>query len=130
MKLRLPTLCLIALGLAANGLYMLLAPESWYHAVPTVPHTGPFNPHFVRDIGAAYLVCGGALAWLALGRAGGSAAALTGGAFLLLHALVHLWDTVAGRATLEHLAQDFVTVLLVPVLILWLAWPRRTPDAH
>lgn len=125
-KLKLLTLWLLALGLAANGLAMLLAPESWYHALPTVAHTGPFNPHFVRDIGAAYLVCGGALSWLALGRAGGSAAALTGGAFLLLHALVHLWDALAGRATLEHLARDFVSVLLVPVLVLWLAWPRST----
>ena len=36
---------------ALNGVLMLLAPEAWYHAVPTVPGTGPFNPHFVRDIG-------------------------------------------------------------------------------
>ena len=37
----------------ANGLWMLLAPESWYHGLPAaVPDTGPFNAHFVRDIGA------------------------------------------------------------------------------
>lgn len=130
MTLRLTILWLIALSLAANGLYMLVAPESWYHAMPTVSHTGPFNPHFVRDIGAAYLACSGALVWLALGREGGSAAALTGGTFLLFHGLIHLWDTIAGRATFAHLTQDFVTVLLVPVLVLWLAWPRRIPAAH
>lgn len=123
-KLRSITLWLLALGLGGNGLFMLLAPEAWYHTLPTVPATGPFNAHFVRDIGAAYLVAGGALAWLALGRAGGSAAALTGGAFLGLHALVHLWDAAAGRASLAHLAQDFALVILVPALVLWLAWPR------
>ena len=41
--------------LAANGLFMLLAPHAWYPAVPGVTETGPYNPHFVRDIGAAYL---------------------------------------------------------------------------
>lgn len=122
-RLRLPMLWLLALGLAGNGLFMLLAPEAWYHTLPTVSATGAFNAHFVRDIGAAYLVAGSALAWLALGRAGGHAAALTGGAFLGLHALVHLWDAAAGRASLAHLTQDFALVVLVPALILWLAWP-------
>lgn len=118
----------LGLGLAANGLFMLFAPETWYHFIPTVPSTGPFNPHFVRDVGCAYLVCGGTLVWLALNRAGGEAAAITGGVFLLLHALVHVWDAAVGRATLGHLAQDFVTVILVPIVILWLAWPRSAPS--
>ncbi|WP_043765180.1 hypothetical protein [Algiphilus aromaticivorans] len=123
-RMRLITLWMLALGLAGNGLFMLLGPESWYHTLPTVRATGPFNAHFVRDIGAAYLVAGGALIWLALGRAGGRPAALAGGAFLALHALVHLWDAAAGRASLAHLAQDFALVILVPALVLALAWPR------
>ncbi|MEO8115730.1 MAG: hypothetical protein ABI655_15180, partial [Phenylobacterium sp.] len=49
----------LGLLLAANGLYMLFAPAPWYGAVPGVPSTGPFNPHFVRDIGAAYLTAAG-----------------------------------------------------------------------
>jgi uncharacterized protein YjeT (DUF2065 family) len=118
------TLWLLAPVLAGDGLFMLLAPEAWYHMLPTVPATGAFNAHFVRDIGAAYLVVGGALAWLALGRAGGHAAALTGGAFLGLHAAVHLWDATAGRASLAHLAQDVPLVIVVPALVVWLAWPR------
>lgn len=115
----------IALLLAANGLAMLGWPEPWYHAIPTVPSTGPFNAHFVRDIGCAYLVCGLAIGWFALGRDGGRAAALTAAAFLGGHALIHIWDAAAGRASLEHLAQDSVSVILVPLLIIWLAWPRR-----
>jgi hypothetical protein len=119
---------LLALGLAANGLAMLGWPLTWYHAIPTVPSTGPFNPHFVRDVGCAYLVCGAALGWFALGGSGGRAAAFTGGVFLALHAGVHLWDTVAGRASLQHLAQDFAGVILVPLLVLALAWPRPGVD--
>jgi hypothetical protein len=43
------------ISLVANGVMMLAAAAGWYGAVPGVPDTGPFNPHFVRDIGAAYL---------------------------------------------------------------------------
>ena len=39
------------LFLFGNGLFMLLAPSTWYHFVPGVTHTGPFNQHFIRDIG-------------------------------------------------------------------------------
>lgn len=117
-------LWLLGLGLVGNGLFMLLVPGIWYHTLPTVSATGAFNPHFVRDIGAAYAVAGGTLLWLALDLAGGRAAAVTGGMFLTLHALVHLWDAAAGRASPAHLSQDFVPVIAVPLLICWLVWPQ------
>ena len=44
----------------ANGVYMLVSPESWYFAVPGVTTTGPFNQHFIRDIGLIFLFLGGA----------------------------------------------------------------------
>ena len=56
---------ILGLGLAANGLTMLAAPVNWYAMVPGVVDTGPFNPHFVRDIGVAYFVTGGSLVGLA-----------------------------------------------------------------
>jgi hypothetical protein len=43
-----------------NGAWMLLFPQSWYTDLPAdVPHTGPFNAHFVRDLGVASLVLSG-----------------------------------------------------------------------
>lgn len=42
---------LFGVALAANGIFMLVAPENWYFAVPGVTSTGPFNQHFLRDIG-------------------------------------------------------------------------------
>jgi hypothetical protein len=45
-----------------NGLAMLAAGPLWYETVPGVSETGPFNPHFVQDIGVAFLVAGLALA--------------------------------------------------------------------
>src|SRR5262245_28106150 len=67
-------LCLgvaLALGVAAvaNGLLMLASPEGWYFAVPGVTTTGPFNQHFIRDIGLIFLFIGAAfLAGAALPR--------------------------------------------------------------
>src|SRR5688572_21425144 len=46
------------LFLSANGLFMLVAPEPWYNLVPGVTDTGPFNQHFIRDIGIIQLFIG------------------------------------------------------------------------
>src|SRR5258708_29034726 len=83
----------IALGvaLAANGVFMLAGPNAWYAAVPGVVETGPFNPHFVRDIGAAYLACGGALGGYAAGAAA-RAARPAAATLPCAPAPLHLWD--------------------------------------
>lgn len=113
------------LGLAQllNGLYMLLAPEYWYHAVPTVPGTGPFNPHFVRDIGCAFVAAGAGLLWLWRNPRAWPAA-LIACVFLGLHALTHVWDLLAGREELSHFAIDTVLVVIPAIWALWLSWPR------
>ena len=117
-------LAALALLLAANGLAMLGWPEQWYHALPTVPHTGPFNAHFVRDIGCAYLTAAAGLLWFVRVPTSARPAALTGIAFLLAHAGVHVWDAVAGRSSLAHLGEDFVGVFLLPLLALLLVVRR------
>ena len=114
---------ILGVGLAANGLIMLAVPADWYALVPGVSETGPFNAHFVRDIGAAYLVAGATLTYFAFERAA-RPAALAGAAFLALHALVHLWDAAAGREHAHQLLVDLPSVFLPPALAIWLAWPR------
>jgi len=52
---------ILAVPNIANGLMMLVAGPLWYQSVPGATETGPFNPHFVKDIGAAFLVSGVAL---------------------------------------------------------------------
>jgi len=81
---------LLAALLAANAAYMLLAPEAWYRSVPGVAAAGPFNHHFVGDIGLAYLAAAGALfaGSLKPGRLAGLA--LPAAIFLAGHALLHL----------------------------------------
>jgi AhpD family alkylhydroperoxidase len=79
---------LLALALFMNGVAMMGAPLSWYGFVPGVPATGPFNEHFVSDIGAAFVAAALSLAF-AVGRLERTAAA-PAAAFLSLHALIHL----------------------------------------
>jgi hypothetical protein len=114
----------LGIGLAINGIMMLAAPAAWYLAVPGVPETGPFNPHFVRDIGAAFLTAGASLLWFAAHPAA-RAAAQAGTAFLALHAVIHVWDAAAGRSHAHQLLADLPAVFLPPVLAIWIVWPRR-----
>ncbi len=115
---------LLALILCGNGLLMLAAPQFWYGFIPTVPFTGPYNPHFVRDIGCAYLTSGLAFGWF-WRQPQAWPAAFAGAVFLLLHALTHVWDGIAGRESLEHLLSDIPGVFVLPALGFWLAWPRK-----
>jgi hypothetical protein len=117
---------LVGLAMAANGVVMLLAGAAWYAAVPGVTETGPFNPHFVKDIGAAYLVAGAGLAWFAT-RASPMArgAGIAGVVFLGLHGLIHLAEAALDPMGAMHLARDFAGVLLPPILGVVALWPMR-----
>lgn len=118
-------ICLVlGVPMAANGLWMLLDPAGWYAFVPGPSGTGPFNPHFVRDIGAAYATAGGAIAWAGFTRAAAAAAYVTtGGAFLGLHALVHGAERAAGiHHGVNDLAPELLTVWLPAILVLAAAY--------
>lgn len=118
---------IVAAVLAANGGVMLFAGRWWYGAVPGVIETGPFNPHFVKDIGAAYLIYGAALAWRA--TRGGSIAALgavtAAAGFLAVHALIHVVDEISGANALGEFARDFPGVFLPAIVAVWIALPVR-----
>lgn len=123
--LSLRSLMSFVLGLSQVGLgfWLALAPESFYAAMPGVDETGPFNPHFVRDIGGAFFVAGGGLAWFAFDTRAWSAA-LAGAAFLTLHAQMHVWDGFAGCESASHLAHDLPILIALALAALWAAGPR------
>jgi hypothetical protein len=105
-----------------NGVFMLMAGSRWYETIPGVTHTGPFNPHFVADIGAAYLAGGLALAARAW-RPRYWPAAVAGAGFFALHAIIHVGDIAAGHA--ESPPVDVFLVILPAALALWAAFPDR-----
>ncbi|WP_292937093.1 hypothetical protein [Noviherbaspirillum sp.] len=115
---------LLAVLLAVNGIAMLLVPAVWYATTPGVTETGLLNAHFVRDIGCAYLVASAGFFWLWRDAAAWRAA-MVGSLFLVLHALVHVGEMIAGTMDAHHWLRDVPGVFLIPVIAVWLAWPRR-----
>ncbi|HZZ70273.1 MAG TPA: hypothetical protein VFE18_19055 [Phenylobacterium sp.] len=112
---------ILAFVLGANGAVMLFAGLWWYGAVPGVIATGPYNPHFVRDIGAAYLVAGASLAAFAVRPRQAWPALVAAAAFLTLHAAVHVFDAACGSRPLADVTRDFAGVYLPALIALALA---------
>jgi hypothetical protein len=106
-------LLVLAAGNVANGLWMLGDPRLWYTDLPAgVPDFGPFNEHFVRDIGAAFLTFGAALAWAAWRPAARLPLVAIVALFYALHAAGHVYDTARGVVDAHHWWLDVPGVYL------------------
>jgi hypothetical protein len=113
---------LLGLFHTANALYMLTAPRAWFAAAPGASDTGPFNPHFVADVGFAFLA--GGLAFLAFAwRPKLKLIALGASGFLVFHALLHLWGVANGHS---HYALVDVLAIALPAFVgAGIAWPMK-----
>jgi hypothetical protein len=100
-----------------EGLYMLLAPASFYSRIGTY---GIENTHYVGDVGSFVLAFGIALV-LAVGRPGWRQPVLTVGAlWYAVHALNHLFDIGEARSTARGVI-DTLLLALGALLFAWLA---------
>jgi len=119
---------LVILGLfhVGNGLWMLIAPEAWYAAIPGVSATGPINHHFIADIGLAFLASGAGLMLGARNMRAAGAFAVAGASWSALHALLHLWGWLhEGLPASASIAiSEGAGVMLVGALGAALAWFR------
>ena len=113
---------ILAIPTLFNGLAMLVAGPLWYETVPGVSETGPFNPHFVQDIGVAFLVAGLALAARAW-RPRYWPAAVAGAGFLAAHAVIHLVMIASGH--IHHAAFDLLVIVLPSAAALYSAFPSQ-----
>ena len=124
MPIKRSVAALLAAVMAANGLAMLFAGPWWYGVVPGVTATGPFNAHFIKDIGAAFLMAGVGLGWFAWRPASGRPTALMAAGFLVAHALIHVADAAGGHHPGHDVLRDLAGVYLPAVLSAWIAWPN------
>ena len=113
----------VAVGLlaAGNGVAMLVMPRTWFWSVDGVSLTGGYNAHFVRDIGMVYVLSGAAMFG---GLARPAQRALLWGAaaaWLMSHALFHLWEVAAGICGPDAIARDFLGVTLPGLIATGLA---------
>lgn len=126
----------VVLGLAAlnglflfgNGFVMLVAPSTWYRLVPGVTETGPFNQHFVRDIGLIQMLLGAAFAVGILQPSSRLVLWSAATSWLSAHAVLHLWEVAVGICHPSSIGRDFPAVTLpalVGIAVTTLAWRAR-----
>jgi hypothetical protein len=118
---------ILAIFNGANGLVMLFAGPFWWEHVPGVMDTGPFNPHLVEDVGAAYLTAGLALGARAFWPRTWPAA-VAGAGFLALHALLHLGMIAGGHD--QHAMSNVAAVIVPAILALYAASPSKGENQH
>jgi hypothetical protein len=112
-----------ALGNLANGLWMLADPVHWYLNLPAgVPDFGPLNEHFVRDIGCIYFLMGAFLAVGAFVPRWRVPALAVATLFYVLHAVVHVVDTMRGLVGAEHWLIDLPGIYLPAVILVGVTW--------
>jgi hypothetical protein len=102
------------------GLTMLIAGHRWFMTTPGVVATGPYNPHFVADVGAAFLAAGLALlvrSW----RFRFWPAAAAGSTFLVFHGLIHVRDFFLH----PHDLGSTLSVVVSSFLAMWAALPSK-----
>lgn len=95
-KLLLDRICLAFIGLTSAyvGVFAYFAPKTWYDTFPGLglrwlPQLGPYNEHFAKDVGAAYLAFT-VLALVALANVRKPAVVPLAGAALLVFNTLHL----------------------------------------
>jgi hypothetical protein len=123
----------ILLGLfhLANGLAMLIAPMAWYETVPGVTATGPFNHHFILDVGMAFVASGGLLIAGARRTASAANFAIAGATWPILHALIHVsgWFMDGFPRQPNAIVSEVIGVVTLAVLGGVLAWLRSQGES-
>ena len=117
---------LFGLSNFGNGVWMLADPPHWYRTLPAgVPDFGPLNEHFVRDIGCIFVLIGGGLLLGAFVPRWRVPACAMAAGFSVLHALVHVVDTMRGLVGPEHWTIDipgvYAPALLLAIIALVIA---------
>jgi hypothetical protein len=85
-------------------------------AVPGVTATGPFNQHFLRDIGLIFLLLGGAFVVGAAQPHLRVALWAAPSIWLTGHALFHFWEVAVGICSSSVIARDFPAVTLPAII--------------
>ncbi len=122
-------LVVLGVGMAVNAVWMLVDPGRWYRDLPAaVPDFGPYNEHFVRDIGCAFGAVALALLWAAWRPVWRLPLVGVAAFFLTAHAVLHVYDTVRGFVDAHHWWLDLPGVYLPALLLIALFLRLRGPS--
>lgn len=117
---------LILLGIIhfISGPVIFFAPQFFYDSIPGLADMGPFNLHFIRDIGLAFAASGGAVVWGALKY--NRSVAMAGAVWPILHGLFHIQIWGHRGFPFDHIAIfDFIAVIFPAIIMMYLASKLR-----
>ena len=121
------TLLWVAAALyGAIGTLILVAPNVFYQRVPGVVASGPYNAHFLRDVGLVFATLSVAMVVALRDRRAARTATLLSAVWLCGHALLHLVAAVAAHFPASALAE--APGVYGPALVaIALAWHFNRP---
>jgi hypothetical protein len=109
-----------------NGAWMLLSSESWYTDLPAgVPDTGPYNGHFIRDLGIVFVLISAGFIWCTIHPNRCKPVLIVITIFFTGHAILHILDLLTNRLPHSHWRIDIPAVFL-PALLLILFTATRS----
>lgn len=99
-----------------TGLYVAILPHDFYLTAPGAQATGPYNMHFVRDVGFAFITSSIAIGYGIF--ANKKPVMVFGSLWLLIHGLFHLTLWVVHGMQLDSAAMiDAVTVSIPAIAV-------------
>ena len=110
-----------------TGIFLVMAPHTFYTTAPGVTETGPYNMHFVRDVGFAFTVSALAMAYGV--RESIRPLVLFGASWLVIHGLFHLVLILLHAHFNTAALVDFAVVVVPALLVAVLALTFKEP-AH
>ena len=97
-----------------TGLYIAVLPHDFYLNAPGAQPTGPYNMHFLRDVGFAFLSSSVAIGY---GIYSGVKPVMVFGAlWLLIHGLFHLTLWIVHGMQLDSAAMIDMVVVSIPAV--------------
>lgn len=100
-----------------TGLYIAVLPHDFYLNAPGAQATGPYNMHFIRDVGFAFLTSSAAIGYGIY--AGIKPVMVFGALWLLIHGLFHLTLWVLHGMQLDSAALIDAVVVSIPAITIF-----------
>ena len=97
-----------------TGLYIAVIPHVFYLNAPGALETGPYNMHFIRDVGFAFLTSAAAIGYGLYARE--KPVMVFGSLWLLIHGLFHLTLWVIHGMQLDSAALIDAVVVSIPAI--------------
>lgn len=110
-------LILLLIGVAAllTGATAFLAPMMFYTVTPGLEQMGPFNLHFIKDVGLAFIASGAAMTWGAWRR--NRSIAIAGAAWPAMHGLFHVSIQISRGLPSDFVMWFDVLAIIAPAFL-------------